>query len=63
MSDMLTDSDNQIMYVVKVNGQEVSPRYTSPQSAEAMIQHLSEAHRAIAEVVPVTVDGNQLLLG
>lgn len=64
MENILTNADeNQLRYVVMVSGQEVSPRYSTPHAAEAMIQHLSEAHQSIAEVVPVTDTGNQLLLG
>jgi len=64
MENILTNADeNQLRYVVMVSGQEVSPRYATPQAAESMIQHLSEAHQSIAEVVPVTDTGNQLLLG
>lgn len=64
MNNVLTNEDNtELRYVVMVNGQEVSARYTTPQAAEGMLEHLSEAHRSIAEIVPVTGDGNQLLLG
>ena len=62
MNQMLHEVD-EVKYVVKVNGKEVSPRYTTPQAADTALQMLSEEHRAIAEVVPVTDSGNQLLLG
>ena len=64
MDALLTNEDNTTLrYVVMVNGVEVSARYTTPQAAESMLEHLSEAHRSIAEIVPVTESGNQLLLG
>lgn len=62
MNQMLHEVD-EVKYVVKVHGKEVSPRYTTPQAADAALQMLSEAHRSIAEIVPVTDNGNQLLLG
>jgi len=63
MKTVLNDDQNTVKYVVRVNGAEVSPRYTTPQAADAALQLLSEEHRAIAEVVPVTSNGNELLLG
>lgn len=63
MDNMITDSNETLYYVVLVHGQEVSPRYNSPMLAEQQIQHLSPEHQSIAEVVPVTEDGRQLLLG
>jgi len=64
MEAILTNENNtELKYVVLVNGVEVSARYTTPQAAEATLEHLSEAHRSIAEIVSVTDDGNQLLLG
>lgn len=61
--DMITDNTTQTFYAVMVNGAIVSPRYATPALAEDMIKLLSEAHQSIAEVVPVTSNGQQILLG
>lgn len=50
-------------YVVKVNGQIVSPHYATVGLAEDAIKLLGEAHQSIAEVVPVTAEGKEILLG
>ena len=54
---------SELRYAIMINGQPVGPKYASMQIAEAQIALLSEAHQSIAEIVPVTVDGNQLLFG
>ena len=61
--NMINDTVDTVRYVVMVNGKEVSPRYTTPEAADAAIQHLNEAHQSIAEVVAITENGNRLLLG
>jgi len=63
MKNILIDNENEVKYVVIVGGVEVSPRYTTQQAADAAIEHLSEAQQNIAEVVTVTSNGDQLLLG
>lgn len=66
METLLTNNDNnsaELRYVVMVNGQEVSARYSTKIAAEGTIEHLSPELQALAEVVTVTTDGNQLLLG
>jgi len=63
MNNIITDDMDVVYYVVKVNGNIVSPRYSEMLPAQMAIQQLSEAHQSIAEVVPVTVDGKQVLLG
>lgn len=63
MNNPIDEEGNVTYYAVKVNGQIVSPKYSTPQQAEAMFEHLNEEHRAIAEVVPVTADGKQILFG
>lgn len=60
--NMIADAE-QTFYAVMVNGAIVSPRYASPGLAEDMIKLLGEAQQSIAEVVPVTSDGKQILLG
>lgn len=50
-------------YVVKINGRIVGlPQPTRP-LAEAFILSLPVEQRTIAEIVPVSVDGKELLLG
>lgn len=63
MNNLIDNNLNMTYYAVKVNGQIVSAKYMSPQQAEMQIQHLNEAHQTIAEVVAVTSDGKELLLG
>lgn len=63
MENILTDDENSLRYVVKVNGVEVSPHFQTPQLAEMQMMQLNEDQRAIAEVVPVTTSGDTLLLG
>ena len=62
MNQQISEVTNEVKYVVKVNGAEVSPRYTTPQAADNALQMLSEEHQAIAEIVPVTSNGQQMLL-
>jgi len=54
---------NETKYVVKVHGKEVSPRVASASLAEHYIANLDLSHQAIAEVVSVTSDGKEVLLG
>jgi hypothetical protein len=54
---------NETKYAVKVNGQIVSPSYATLGGAEDMIKLLSEAHQSIAEIVPVTPEGQEILFG
>ena len=61
--DKMINEAGQEKYVIKVNGQIVSIPFPSAQLAEAAIANLAEAHQAIAEVVPVTADGREVLLG
>ena len=61
--ETLTNSDNVTYYAVMVNGQIVGPKVLTPQAAEAQMMLLDEAHRSIAEVVPITENGQQILFG
>ncbi len=63
MNNIITDDMDVVYYVVKVNGVIVSPRYSEKLMAEMTIQNLTEAQKMIAEVVSVTTDGKQVLLG
>ncbi len=63
MNNEILENGDVVYYAVMVNGKPVGPKHTSPALAEAAIAQLDEAHQLIAEVVPVTADGNQLLLG
>ncbi len=62
MKPLISEVTDEVRYVVKVNGAEVSPRYTTQQAADAALQLLSEAHQSIAEIIAVTKTGQQLLL-
>jgi hypothetical protein len=50
-------------YIVKVNGVAVCTPQPTYQLAEAQILSLPEASRQYAQVIPVTVDNKELLLG
>lgn len=60
--DILTDG-TVVYYVVRVNGKNVSHQFENKMLAEMEKQKLPPETQQIAEVVPVTPDGNQLLLG
>lgn len=62
MENMIRE-ENETKYVVKVNGQTMSPPRLTRQMAQDDIKHLSEAHQAIAVVVPVTQEGKEILFG
>lgn len=54
---------NQEYYIIKVNGKPVSPRYGSRLIAESERLKLDEPQRSVAEIVPVTEDGKDILFG
>lgn len=51
------------LFCIKVRGVVVVPNIPSRQLAEATLFNLPADQRALAEIVPVTVDGRSLLLG
>lgn len=55
--------DNTVYYVVKVNGVEITPKWPDRMMAENSLLSLPDDQRILAEVVPVTTDGKQMLLG
>lgn len=59
---MLTEV-NSTMYSVVVQGRVVSTNIPSRTLAEATIFTLPPDQRAVAEIVPVTSDGKQVLFG
>lgn len=59
---MLTEINN-TLYVVKVGGVPVCQPQSSARLAESILLSLPPEQRALAEVVPVTANGSQLLLG
>jgi len=63
MENLNSNTENVMRYVVMVHGQPCGPRYPTPEAATIAISMLSEAHQSIAEIVPVTESGDQLLLG
>lgn len=63
MNNLVLNGGDVVYYVVCVNGQEMSQRVESKMLAEMEKQKLDESLRSIAEVVPVTADGKQILLG
>lgn len=59
----LINEQEQVKYVIKVNGKVVSIPFTSKMLAEQHINNLPQDQQIIAEVVPVTEDGRQILFG
>lgn len=63
MNHQLLTDNTVIYYVVRVQGRDITSKVESRAIAEAELSRLPAETRALAEVVPVTADGNQLLLG
>ena len=63
MNSLITDDMDVVYYIVKVNGVAVSDKFSERMMAEMAKNNLPNEQRMIAEVVPVTNDGKQLLLG
>lgn len=63
MNNMVTDSGDVVYYVVRVNGQNVTQPVSSQQLAEMERMRLEPDQQALAEVVPVTAEGQQVLFG
>lgn len=62
-NDRLVDDNQVTYYVVRVNGRDVSMRYSNKMMAEQELINLTEAERNVAEVVAITPDGKQVLFG
>lgn len=62
MEQILTDNE-QVKYVIKVNGNIVSPAFADRMVAEMRKSELPPETQMVAEVVPVTEDGRQVLFG
>ena len=56
-------TNDTIYYVVRVGGKEVSTRYSNRVLAEQELINLAPEQKQLAEIVPVTADGKQVLLG
>lgn len=52
---------NDIYYVVQVNGRAVTSPVASQHLAESKLIQLDPEQQQIAEIVPVTADGRQIL--
>jgi len=63
MNNLITDDMDVVYYVIKVNGVQVSTKFTERMMAEMAKNNLPDEQKMIAEVVPVTAEGNQVLLG
>lgn len=59
---MLTEI-NQTQYAIRVNGRVVASNLPSRQLAEATLLNLPPEQRALAEIVPMTAEGKQVLFG
>lgn len=63
MNNQILNDNTVIYYVVRVNGQNMTIPFNSRQMAESEIVKLAPDLQALAEVVPVTAEGKELLLG
>lgn len=63
MNNQILTDETVVYYVVRANGQDVSQKFGNAMLAEVEKAKLSPELQEIAEVVPVTADGSQLLLG
>jgi hypothetical protein len=63
MDQLLNDEVNTVEYVLKINGVEVSGKFADKMACEMAKINLPEEQRMLAEVVPVTADGKQVLFG
>ena len=63
MQNQILTDETVVYYVVRVNGQNMSMPVATQMLAEMEKQKLSPELQVLAEVVLVTADGKQLLLG
>ena len=63
LGDNMINDMNAVNYVLHVNGIAVSGSFTDKMLAELARNALPEQQRMLAEVVAVTADGKQLLMG
>lgn len=62
-NQILNNNGSVVYYVVMVNGTAMSAKHNSHMLAEMEMDKLSPELKAIAEVIPVTADGKQVLFG
>lgn len=63
MESLLTDNQHETKFVVKVNGKVRTTPLASRSLAESAIQNLPLEEQAVAKIVPITEDGQEILLG
>lgn len=63
MNNTILTDGTAVYYAVKVNGMIVTQKFTSQHMAEQAKEQLSPEAKMIAEVVTVTSDNKELLLG
>lgn len=59
----LINEQEQIRYVIKVNGQTVSVPFATKMLAEQHLGNLPQEQQVVAEIVIVTEEGKQVLFG
>ena len=57
------ENNNQVFYAVKVNGLITSKAFPDRNMASVQIQNLSESQQFMAQIVPVTSTGQEMLFG
>lgn len=63
MNNQILNDQTAVYYAICVNGVIISQKYDSKMIAETEKTKLPIETQAVAEVVPMTADGKQLLLG
>ena len=61
--DNLINEQEQVKYVIVVNGKRVSVPFATRMLAEQHLGNLPPDQQTLAEIVTVTEDGRQVLLG
>lgn len=59
----LINEQEQVRYVIEVNGQTVSVPFATKMLAEQHLGNLPQDQQIIAKIVPITESGKQILFG
>ena len=59
----MIENQDKLRYVIMINGNRISVPFLTEQAAVQHLAHLPQDQQTIAEVVPITPDDKQLLLG
>ena len=59
----MIENQEKLRYVIMVNGNRISVPFLTEQAAVQHLSHLPQDQQILAEIVPITQDDKQLLLG